>query len=257
MKSVLNVCIFAILLWIVDSRGVSFRPHLDGRIVGGVDATIEQYPYQVSLQTPSGSHFCGGSVISPSVVLTAAHCVQGSSPSSLTVRAGSTTRGSGGVVVAVKRIHVHEKYDSKKVDFDVAVLELSQSLTTSNKIKPVKLPEASEYLRAGESSVASGWGALKQGGGAPTTLQAVKLPILDQGVCNNAYGGGITDRMICAGSLAGGIDSCQGDSGGPLVSNSKQHGIVSWGNGCAQKNYPGVYTRVTAVRAWIKSKVNV
>lgn len=77
--------------------------------------------------------------------------------------------------------------------------------------------------------------------------------MIDQNSCKTAYGKQLTERMFCAGVKGvGGKDACQGDSGGPLVAKGKLHGIVSWGRGCALPGYPGVYTRVTAVRQWIR-----
>lgn len=87
-------------------------------------------------------------------------------------------------------------------------------------------------------------------------LRAAIVPIANQDYCNQQYGGMITPRMICAGFKEGGKDSCQGDSGGPLVDKNRENaqliGVVSWGNECALPNYPGVYSRVTSVRDWIR-----
>ena len=99
----------------------------------------------------------------------------------------------------------------------------------------------------------SGWGALVEGGGAPEVLQTVDVPIVTKSECSKAYQtwGGIPEGQICAAFPAGGKDTCQGDSGGPLVIAGRQAGIVSWGNGCARKGYPGVYTEVAAFRDWV------
>nr|CAI5835085.1 unnamed protein product [Callosobruchus analis] len=106
--------------------------------------------------------------------------------------------------------------------------------------------------------VAVGWGATKQNGQTATKLQEVKVPIMSNVDCKKTgYGSRITDNMMCAGYPEGKKDSCQGDSGGPLlVQNGTAYqivGIVSWGEGCAQANYPGVYTRVNRYISWIKS----
>lgn len=98
------------------------RPRLDGRIVGGEDALIQEYPYQILLEY-YGSHRCGGSIISKNVILTAAHCIDYLSPSSLTIRAGSTVNGQGGVVVNVKKLEVHENYYN--LDYDVGLMFVS------------------------------------------------------------------------------------------------------------------------------------
>lgn len=90
-------------------------------------------------------------------------------------------------------------------------------------------------------------------------MQRVSVPIVDQAKCEAAYKPNkITPQMVCAGRLGeGGKDSCQGDSGGPLVNNGKLHGVVSWGRGCASRNYPGVYSRVTALRAWVRKNAGL
>lgn len=125
----------------------------------------------------------------------------------------------------------------------------------NDKISPIELPEEDEVPKAGSIATITGWGALSSGGMTSKNLQRVKVPIIEQSECVKAYGSTVTDRMICAGLLGvGGKDSCQGDSGGPMKVNGKIHGVVSWGQGCASRNYPGVYTRVTAVRQWIKEK---
>ncbi|XP_044734068.1 trypsin alpha-like [Chrysoperla carnea] len=252
--SVLSVLVFS------ASGSILLRPHLDGRIVGGEPTTIEEFPYQISLEI-SGSHSCGGSIISPNVILTAAHCTRDTSLKAMRIRAGTTNRGKDGVVRTVKEKHVHELFNFQNIDYDVSLLVLNESLELSSAIKPIALPDESDYLKANESAVTTGWGATSSGGlFLPKILQKVVVPIVDQDICNDAYKdmNSITARMICAGYLGeGGKDACQGDSGGPLASNNKIHGIVSWGNGCALKKYPGVYTRVTAVREWIRSKVNL
>ncbi|XP_042296209.1 cationic trypsin-like [Sceloporus undulatus] len=86
----------------------------------------------------------------------------------------------------------------------------------------------------------------------PDALQCLNVPILSASTCHASYPGRITSNMFCAGYTEGGKDSCQGDSGGPLVCNGKLTGVVSWGAGCAQKSYPGVYTPVCNYKAWIE-----
>uniref|UniRef100_A0A1B8XYU5 Peptidase S1 domain-containing protein n=1 Tax=Xenopus tropicalis TaxID=8364 RepID=A0A1B8XYU5_XENTR len=102
----------------------------------------------------------------------------------------------------------------------------------------------------------SGWGnTLSSGSNYPDLLQCLYAPILTDAQCNNAYPGEITNNMICLGFLEGGKDSCQGDSGGPVVCNGQLQGVVSWGYGCAQRNYPGVYTKVCNYNSWIQSTI--
>merc|ERR1711963_861782 len=136
-------------------------------------------------------------------------------------------------------------------------------LTLNNDVQPACLPSSTSYLDVSsteESCYTSGWGTLSSGGSSTDTLQYVQVPAITNDQCNNAYGGSITDAMICAGYPGvGGKDACQGDSGGPFVCNDDGKaiiaGVVSWGNGCAEPNFPGVYARTTHVLDWIKSNV--
>nr|XP_022900615.1 trypsin-7-like [Onthophagus taurus] len=232
-------------------------PLPDGRIVGGNDANIEDFPYQLSLQY-YGSHICGASILSSKFAVTAAHCTDGSSASMLSIRAGSSIRGSGGVVVNVKAIHQNPQYDSSAIDYDISVLELASDLSFGSGIAAVGLPSLNQALPVGEKSVVSGWGTLTEGGSSPSQLQSVEVTVVSNSACASAYGSGsITDRMMCAGETSGGKDACQGDSGGPLVVDGQLIGIVSWGYGCARPAYPGVYASVPTLRGYITSVANI
>merc|ERR1711963_1230214 len=133
-------------------------------------------------------------------------------------------------------------------------------LTLNNDVQPACLPSSTSYLDVSsteESCFTSGWGTLSSGGSSTDTLQYVQVPAITNSQCNNAYGGSITDAMICAGYPGiGEKDACQGDSGGPFVCSDNGKaviaGVVSWGNGCALADYPGVYARTTHVLDWIK-----
>ncbi|XP_045469735.1 trypsin-7-like [Harmonia axyridis] len=234
-------------------------PHLDGRIVGGSAVNITQLPYQISLQY-RGQHICGGSIIHRSFILTAAHCVDGFQTSRLQVRAGSTNIVSGGFTSKVCSATKHGLYNKFSQDNDIAILQLCKSLPIGDGIRIVQLPKQGEQIKAGLLATVSGWGYTSEGGGQTTkSLQQVRVPVVEQQTCKRLYRstGHITDNMICAGETKGGKDSCQGDSGGPLVSNGKLVGVVSWGYGCARPRFPGVYTRVSKYRNWVKYNANI
>ncbi|XP_018580037.1 trypsin-3 [Anoplophora glabripennis] len=229
---------------------------LDGRIVGGTDTTIEAHPYIVSLREYD-SHVCGGSIISSTWILTAAHCLEG--PVSIySIQAGSTVRNSGGQVIAISRVIIHENFSWITIDFDVALVQLASPITIAVARAITMAPEGGPPA-AGVTAVVTGWGHIAEGGPAATVLQVVQVPIISQANCRIAYGeNSITDRMFCAAVLGvGGRDACQFDSGGPLLANGVLTGIVSWGIGCARPNFPGVYASVPSLRAWIRTNSGI
>lgn len=185
-----------------------------GRIVGGSDANIEDFPYQISLQSYE-QHVCGGSIISSIHILTAAHCTDGNSASQLSIRAGSSYHRSGGVVMKVSRIFQHPRYSGSTIDYDISILELAKTLTYGVTIKPISLT-SSDPTSEGRSidCVVSGWGRLWENGPLPEQLQRVDVHLFSRISCKSFYGSSkITDRMICAGTQFGGMDSCQGNFG--------------------------------------------
>uniref|UniRef100_A0A8C2AVJ3 Zgc:123295 n=1 Tax=Cyprinus carpio TaxID=7962 RepID=A0A8C2AVJ3_CYPCA len=221
---------------------------LNNKIVGGEAATAGAWPWQVSLHITcdGGLCYCGGSLINKDWVLSAAHCFQGHSSSrTIQIYLGrqSQSESNPNEVLRTASATIHPNYNSLTHDNDIALLHLSSSVTFTDYIKPVY-------------SWVTGWGALQSGGPFPDILQEVMIPVVSSRDCYNAYGGGITSNMICAGLLnEGGKDSCQGDSGGPLVTRNGslwiQSGVVSFGDGCADRRYPGVYTRVSQYQGWI------
>jgi len=231
------------------------------RIVGGTSATAGDYPWMVSLQDSVG-HFCGGSLIASRWVLTAAHCTfdqlnRPVTPDQLQVAIGIHTLSgtNANQLIGIKAIHVHPSYQhGSSSDNDLALLELNQA-SNQSPISSATPPLMGQIAVATPLKV-MGWGTLRENGSASDTLQEVDLPLVNQASCNQSYNGGITDNMLCAGFSAGGKDSCQGDSGGPLLYQSNgvwhQVGVVSFGNGCALPDFPGVYTRIANYDSWIK-----
>ncbi|CAD7012589.1 unnamed protein product [Ceratitis capitata] len=215
---------------------------LDGRIVGGVATTIEEHPYQVSLSTKLGGHFCGGSLVRGDIVVTAAHCLQSFKATSIRVRAGTTNNKKDGELVKVLAARYHPKYNASSIENDVGILKLATSIPQSSSVRYIELAET--IPATGTPAVVTGWGTkcFAYCLIPPTTLQAVELQIVQSEDCASSdykYGAQIKESMVCAYALK--KDSCQGDSGGPLVAEGKLVGIVSWGYACAKKGYPGVY----------------
>uniref|UniRef100_A0A3Q2XEW4 Suppressor of tumorigenicity 14 protein homolog n=1 Tax=Hippocampus comes TaxID=109280 RepID=A0A3Q2XEW4_HIPCM len=159
----------------------------------------------------------------------------------------------------VMRIVAHRDFDRLTFDNDVALMELDSDVPLNQHIWPICLPSPSHRFPAGQEAWITGWGAGREGGGgvAGSILQKAQVRIIDSSLCNRVMNDEVTDGMMCAGVLKGGVDACQGDSGGPLsVVNPSGRvflaGVVSWGDGCARRNKPGIYTRVTRYRGWIK-----
>ncbi|XP_058452857.1 trypsin 3A1-like [Malaya genurostris] len=254
-KAELVVWISAILLMTFTLQtGSSFDLRRFKRIKGGLPTDIAYYPYQVSLQMYNR---CGGSILNARWVLTAAHCMSVvEDPTKLTIRAGSSYFGSGGVVVLVRQIHLHPLQNGFK-NYDFALLELSESLPISENIQPIPLPARTETFEDGKQCVVSGFG-FEDHDELSSDLRAAFVTVDDQQWCINYFAGraDVTESMICAGFNQKGIDSCGGDSGGPLACGGVLAGVSSWGMGCHTVNYPDVYARVTSALDWIHETVN-
>ncbi|XP_029360174.1 trypsin-2-like isoform X4 [Echeneis naucrates] len=216
----------------------------DDRIVGGYQCEVHSQPWQVSLNI--GYHFCGGSLINNQWIVSAAHCWQ----KFIAVLGDNHIWMHEGTeqYMSVDAIYWHQSYDYRTLDYDIMLMKLAHPVTVNQYVKPVSLPRACPT--AGQMCTVSGWGNIYSDQDSPK-LQCVEVPILSQKDCDASYPGKITDRMVCAGYLEGGKDACQGDSGGPLVCNGELQGVVSWGQGCALPNYPGVYTKVCSLMPWI------
>merc|ERR1712001_167054 len=225
----------------------------NGRIVGGQETEEHEYPWQVGLVSRNGrSPWCGGTLISSTHVLTAAHCTQSDASSIRVILGEHNIADSDFNRVDVAEIINHPNYNPQTTDNDYAILRLANPVTFTNEVSPACLPADLSNTFAGVLATVTGWGTLSSGGSQPTVLQEVDVTVTTNTECNNAYGS-ITANMVCAADS--GKDSCQGDSGGPMIApeNGRQAliGVVSWGRGCAFEGFPGVYARVTEKMHWI------
>ncbi|KAM4607900.1 hyaluronan-binding protein 2-like [Polymixia lowei] len=239
------------------------------RIYGGLKSIPGAQPWQLSLQVKfkgsnqAYSHICGGALIDSCWALTAAHCIDTSND--IRVVAGGLSLNSDEPTeqaIEVERTIVHENYGTNGPPTnDIALLKLKGTNGICAKetqfVKAACLPDAT--LPDGKQCTISGWGATENADSSDHLLDAEVL-LISQQTCTSpsVYGDMVDDGMICAGYLQGVVDSCQGDSGGPLTCENQGthvlYGLVSWGDSCAKKNKPGVYTRVFHFLDWIKSK---
>ncbi|XP_068628101.1 transmembrane protease serine 9-like, partial [Battus philenor] len=226
------------------------RVHLrnDGKIVGGNETTIQNYPYQVYLllkQRGTGDYYqCGGSIATSRCILTAAHCLTGME--SVNIRVGSTDASSGGNTYNSRILIRHPQYNARTSDFDVGVIKVLRSIALNGADSTrINYPSSGCTVSPGTNLTVTGWGDTMENGATSETLMAVTVNAVSYDECKQTYST-LTPRMICAGVPEGGRDSCQGDSGGPLVltGSRTQVGVVSFGSGCARPNTPGVYSNL-------------
>ncbi len=242
----------------------SQRPDL---IVGGRPAEAGEFPWAAALYRrdadPVATQFCGAALVAPAWVATAAHCLSGRFAHNIAVQVGGLGLGDGsGALRNVIQAVPHPGYDPRTGDADLALLQLDRPVDLTC-LGPLP-PERQELAAPGVPAMAVGWGALDAAGASyPDFLQAAVLPLVSNEDCNApaAYNGQVTARMLCAGYPDGASDACRGDSGGPLViypdgEGPYLAGIISWGDGCAQPQKYGVYTRVTAFGSWIENQLS-
>lgn len=240
------------------------------RIIGGSDAG-DQLSYTVSIQDRHGNHYCGGSLISKDCVLTAAHCtdkVTGKGPLTVVIGRNSLSREGGGERLKVRWEKIHPNYAVEKANlewkYDFALMCLARPTMTIAKV--IKLNRDDSFPRAGSQVKVSGWGDTNPDENVrqqSDKLQVATLRTVSNNECSGitgmyesysvSYKGYIEDNMMCAKNRK--RDSCQGDSGGPMVFQGKLVGVTSWGVGCNNKNFPGVYARVSSAYRWIRRNI--
>ena len=241
----------------------------DAKIVGGEDADIADYPWQVYVSYITGGYIynCGGTIIGDNWIMTAAHCTTDKdenpiAANTMRIYMGSSDPRSGDQYL-VSTIVRHEDYNKYTYANDIALLELSTPITTTN-ATPIKLLTAGDavegYTDPGVMSTVTGWGLTDvTPETSATVLQMVELPIVSDAVASLVWGT-IPANVIMAGYNNGNKDACSGDSGGPLVvpvgdEGYKVAGIVSWGN--SNCNTYGAYTEVSAFESWIRAKTGI
>ena len=239
------------------------------RIIGGNNAQVNEYPYAVSIQDENG-HICGGTLIAVDTVLTAAHCspmTMGKALKDIKVVVGRSDLSdkSAGEELSIRKEKIHTGYN--RFDNDFALLFLRSATMMGKVIELNKEATDPEDLSL---VIVVGWGDVDESENVrqmANVLQEANLKVVSNEQCNNSVGtvgtyqvsykGFISDTMMCAWHRK--RDSCQGDSGGPLMvrinGGHKQVGLVSWGVGCKNRDFPGVYARVSSAFDWVEKQV--
>ncbi|XP_039611590.1 elastase 2 like [Polypterus senegalus] len=263
--TMLKCVVLAFLVAGVYSCGVQDVPPLLSRVVGGVDARPNSWPWQISLQYSKNgdwAHTCGGTLIATNWVLTAAHCI--SSSRTYRVALGKYNlkdNEPNSVAIDAEKIFVHEKWNSLFIINDIALIKLKEHVTLSTSIQTACLPLDGLELPNDYPCYITGWGRIYTNGPLADNLQQALLPVVSYDICSKSdwWGGTVKRTMVCAGG-DGLLSGCNGDSGGPLnCQNANRawevHGIVSFGSGlkCNMAKKPTVFTRVSAYIDWINA----
>ncbi|XP_033752445.1 deleted in malignant brain tumors 1 protein-like isoform X2 [Pecten maximus] len=246
------------------------------KIIGGNTADYGMFPWQVGVRlinyvdswdnTKYHQHWCGATIVSEYWVLSAAHCFDGKTKSDFLLRVGDLNNKSpddNEAEFEVETLLNHESYNDVTYNNDIALLKVKakngHGIVFNDFIQPACLPTSNTEYTAGKRCHISGWGKTELG--TPHMLKQAVAPLISQAMCRRLYSKSqITDAMLCAGLVAGGVDTCQGDSGGPLVCEESTgvytlYGATSWGAGCGEANAPGVYTHIKNFLPWIRDKL--
>ncbi|XP_032711615.1 serine protease 52-like [Lontra canadensis] len=231
-------------------------------IVGGEPADITDFPWQVSI-LHRRRHICGGSILSRWWILTAAHCFINRHKSDLEIIHSERSTGTKkSKRMKVDKLITHPYFDSWLLDNDIALLLLKSPLKLDAEKVPICLSEVTD-IESWRNCWVTGWGITVPMKSMSQQLNKVSLDLVKWETCSSVMYV-LTRNMLCARNAEEGKDACQGDSGGPLVCQKKnnesiwyQLGIVSWGEGCGQKEKPGVYTKVSNYLLWINTETTL
>ena len=254
-------------------------------IVNGREPTSGEFGFLAAIKAtarPGESYVCGGSFVSPTQIVTAAHCFY--DPDGRRITNVSAARGDGtswpysSSFVSASKVDIHSGYSPSAESYDIALVTLSRPVTGVPTVTIPTLAQWSTLAVGGAVVKSAGWGTTSSGGDSPDDFLVADLKLIPDAVCASAGStyrvGSVTyegigpafdaNQMICAGGATSAgrpIDTCQGDSGGPLVSGTTLVGIVSWGIGCAGYDdgqpvrlTPGVYTRLGTFLTWLSDR---
>ncbi|KNC78546.1 hypothetical protein SARC_09030 [Sphaeroforma arctica JP610] len=243
---------------------VNAEATISSKIIGGVDVAGQSW--MAALRVDGGNVICGATLIDSTHLLTAAHCVAEQQSVYTAFTEGRVLAYIGGtniynsdefeIATVIKGVW-HPDFDEDTYDFDVAVLTLSRPITNRTPIQMATI-DNSELEADGTTTSIIGWGTtIADSSRGSSTLQEIQVPIISDKLCERSYPGLVEERMFCAGIYyGGGMDSCRGDSGGPILVDGIQIGITSFGSGCANSRFPGVYVRLSAYTSFIQATLN-
>nr|XP_021482416.1 kallikrein-1-like [Meriones unguiculatus]XP_021482419.1 kallikrein-1 [Meriones unguiculatus] len=256
---------FLILFLALSLGGTGAAPPLQSRIVGGSECEKNSQPWQVAVYHYT-KFLCGGILVHPSWVLTAAHCHKDKYQVWLGRHSLSEDESSAQHRLVDKSV-IHPDFNlnllendipeaEKDYSNDLMLLHLSQPAKTTEYVKVISLP--SKEPKLGSTCLASGWGSTDPIKFIyPDTLQCVNITLLPNEDCAKAHLEKVTDLMLCAGEMEGGKDTCVGDSGGPLICDGVLQGVTSWGyTPCAVPDKPAIYTKLTQFTSWVQEAIN-
>jgi len=249
------------------------------RIVNGVQAEENLWPWLVQLSEVGRTPFCGGAVVKNNWVISAAHCCEEIDTDSLIIKAGQyqISKQSGNErIVKVLNIFIHELYKSKQDNYDFCLIKTENMELDGETRDTLCLPQSGQHIAPndnrmrGPSCFVAGWGFLvdssvqtEDQSYLPDVLQSVQINVFSDQFCirRSQYSEGDLDfnSQFCGGHLDGSKDACQGDSGGPLVCVENEspviYGVVSTGMKCGDPDFPGIYAKVSEVIPWIENAI--
>ena len=253
IKIIIVLSFLITVIYAKDTTKYTIHP----RIINGTQVSPDNDMWQfiVALKY-NNNQYCGGSLVAPNWVITAAHCLVDETTGESYVPSALDTIGVGSynldsmVDYSIKQWIIHPFFNEGTLDNDIALIELNNDIINISSIAY----DISHKLSVNTQTKVAGWGKMSTTSELyPTDLREALTPILDYNQCNSNYDGEITNNMLCAGYFVSTRDSCFGDSGGPLIVDHTLVGIVSWGSeNCAEDGYPGVYTKVQNYANWIK-----
>ncbi|CAK9804927.1 Trypsin 5G1 [Anthophora plagiata] len=257
---------------------------LESRIIGGERTAIEEYPFAVSITCDRSSrsiwhlenrcfssqvslqnngtffghdveHFCGGGIIGEKWIITSAQCALRIQVKPFHVRAGSSSYYEDGDIYGVQSVVIHPAFNAINYDYDVGLVELSESITFDKTKQPIKLPQTHTPITDGSLVRVPGWGASEFLGPVSGQLLRTTMKKINDETCQDANNGDmLTNRMFCASSEK--ARPCVGDSGSPLVYQNKLFGVASWSRSC-QLTYPTVFAAIAEMKDWISQVTGI